>query len=400
MLRVMFRLALAGSLLVVAPSCGGSQAISKATKRDPDQKQAKQRAAEAHDQAAAGKVDEADRSYGEAYALASDAPNVAWPILVDWVEFLNNAGRHGRACDVAKLYYDSNPSEIKGYQLYADALLRGGRAQQALDVATQLVQLNDEDPSGHNRRGRALMLLERNEDAADELRKAVQLDESNARYHMALGEALLRMKEINKAALSFRSALKHAPDDPEAHVLLGVALREQSELDESKIFLDKAIELDPKNGRAYFELGRLYSLQYKAADAEEAFAKAVKFSPNDSQFWYAYGEIHRVQDRLDQAIAAYRKATDLDPPYPKAVTKLGATLVDTKQYDDAEVVLTQAIRREPKNAANYWHLARAYAAKRKTRAAIDNYETFIRLAAKNDPDRERARELINQLKRR
>ena len=59
-----------------------------------------------------------------------------------------------------------------------------------------------------------------------------------------------------------------------------------------------------------------------------------------------------------------------------------------------------AIRREPKNAANYFWLGKAYAGLRKTRQAIDNYESFLKFAPKNDPDRDRARELINQLKRR
>jgi superkiller protein 3 len=182
-------------------------------------------------------------------------------------------------------------------------------------------------------------------------------------------------------------------------VLLGMALRDQSELDESKTYLDKAIELDPKNGRAYFELGVLYNRQLKQADAEAAFGKAVKFSPGESRFWYAYGEIFRVQERNDEAISAYRKAVELEPPYPKALGKLGGLLVDKKQYDEAEPLLIQAIRKDDKNAVSYWYLGKAYAAKRKNRQAIDNFELFLKYAAKDDANREKAREQINKLKR-
>ena len=156
----------------------------------------------------------------------------------------------------------------------------------------------------------------------------------------------------------------------------------------------------PNYGRAYFELGVLYNRQSNNGDAQDAFGKAVKYAPNDSRFWYAYGEIFRVQERLDEAISAYRKAVDLEPPFPKALGKLGSTLVDTKQYDEAERYLILAIRREPKNAVHYFLLGKAYAGMRKTRQAIDNYESFLKFAPKNDPDRDRARELINQLKRR
>jgi cytochrome c-type biogenesis protein CcmH/NrfG len=179
-----------------------------------------------------------------------------------------------------------------------------------------------------------------------------------------------------------------------------MALRDQSEFEESKTYLDKAIELDPRNGRAYFELGVLYNKQLKQAEAQTAFGNAVKYSPNESRFWYAYGEIYRVQDQFDDAIRAYRRSVELEPPFPKAMGKLGALLVDKKEYDDAERYLTLAVRHEPKNPVNYWFLAKAYAARHKNRQAIDSYEQFLKLAPKDDGNREKAKEAINQLKRR
>jgi tetratricopeptide (TPR) repeat protein len=397
MFMVLLRLALAGSLLLAAPSCGG-ETIVKTVKNDK-KKNAKQLVTDARNQASAGKIDDADRSYGEAYANADEAPKLAWDILEEWVGFLAHAGRPSRAHDVAKQYFDANQEDLKGYHLYAEACLAGNRGQEAFTITGQLVELDNDNPNTHDQRGRALILLERTEEGIEELRKAVQLDSATAKYHMSLGTALLKINDPNKAALEFRAALKAAPNDPEVHVMLGAALRDQEEFDESRSYLDKALEIDPKNGRAYFELGRLYNRLRKQAEAETAFGKAVKYSPNDSLFWYAYGEIYRVQNRNDEAIAAYQRALAIDPPYAKATGKLGCTLVDTKQYDDAEPYLIQAIRKETKNAQNYWCLGNAYAAKRKYRAAIDNYELFLKYASKDDNDRERARELINQLKR-
>lgn len=396
----MLRLGLASALVVAVASCGGGENIVRTVKPDPNKKEAKQLVGEAREQANAGKNDQADRLYGEAYATASESPALAWEILAEWVQFLGNANRLGRARDVSKQYYDSNPGDPRGYHLYADALIRGSKGAEALVVADQLLQINGDDASAHDKRGRALLLLDRVEEGVEELRKAVDLEGNNAKYHISLGLALHRMGEIHKAALEFRAALKHAPDDAEAHVLLGMALRDQSELDEAKTYLDKAIQLDPRSGAAYFELGVLYNRQLKQADAEDAFGKAVRYAPNESRYWYAYGEIYRVQDRLDDALAAYRRSLELDPPYVKAAGKLGTVLVEKRQYEDAEQYLIQAIRKEPKNAQNYWYLGRAYAAQRKKTQAIDNYELFLKYAAKNDPERDKAREIINQLKRR
>jgi Flp pilus assembly protein TadD len=217
MFTVMFRLALAGSLLVAVPACGGGETIVKTVKRDPRQKSAKQLRGEAQAAAAAGKVDQADRAYGEAYATAADAaandkaegdkPKLSVDILREWVEFLVHAGRMGRARDVAKQYYDANPADPKGYALLADALHANNKGQEALEVTTQLTQLNGDDAGGHERRGRALLLLERAEDGIEELRKAVTLEPANAKYHMSLGSALHQLGDYNKAALEFRAAL-------------------------------------------------------------------------------------------------------------------------------------------------------------------------------------------------
>jgi cytochrome c-type biogenesis protein CcmH/NrfG len=74
-------------------------------------------------------------------------------------------------------------------------------------------------------------------------------------------------------------------------------------------------------------------------------------------------------------------------------------LVDKKQYDEAEGFLISAVRKDEKNAGNYWYLGKAYAAKRKNRQAIDNFELFLKYAAKDDANRDKARDQITKLKR-
>ena len=102
---------------------------------------------------------------------------------------------------------------------------------------------------------------------------------------------------------------------------------------------------------------------------------------------------------MDSRRVAYLKALDIDPPYPKALAKLGLLLTERKQYDEAEIVLTQAIRKDPKNAVGYLYMGVVNAARKKNKAAIDNYQKFLDLSPKNDPDRDRASAAIKELKR-
>jgi superkiller protein 3 len=387
------RLVFAGLLAAVVPACGGSPKPVKHVKKETKQPTAKQLLDEARDAAKSGDFDAAEKKYAQAYEASKD-----FDTLAEYVRFLAQNGRAAKAVDAAKAYYDANLTDTKGYGLYADALLAAEDGAKALEVADQLIELDADDAAGHEKKGRAMILLGKDE-GLDELRKAVHLDPRNAAYNISLGKALFGLGKVDEAALAFRSAVKEEPESSEAHVYLGMALRGQSEWDEAKTHLEKAIDLDPTNGRAYFELGVIAGAQNKAEESEQALAKAVKLSPNESLFWYAYGEVFRSTDRLDEAISAYRKAVELDPPYPKALQKLGLLLVERKEYDEAEVVLTQAIRRDKSVPINYLNLGVVYAAKKKNQLAIDNFESFLKLAPRSDPDRARASEAIKELKR-
>ena len=392
MLRATLGLVLAGCLA----GCGSPP---KKHVEHPEQSAAKRTArsllSEARDDVRNGDLDAADKAYADAYDAAKQ-----FDVLQERVDFLEHSGRAGKAVTVAKAYYDANISDVKGYSLYADALLAADRGSDALDVAKQILGFNDQDPDGHAKMGRALILLGKTEDGLDELHKAVHLAPDSAEYHKQLGEALNAAGSIDEAALEFRAAIKADPDDADALVSLGEALRGQREYDDALKYLNKAIDLDPRNGRAYFELGLLYNVQRRQADSEQALQKAVQLSPNNSLFWYALGEIYRVQQRDDEALKAYRKAVDIDPPYLKALQKLGLLLIERKQYADAEVPLTDAARRDKDNPLTYFELGQAYAGQHKTRAAIDAYAKYLDLAPKDDPDRRRAKELMEELKRR
>jgi superkiller protein 3 len=376
-------------------ACGPpDKPVKKPVPQVAPMKDSKKILAQARDDRKNGDIDAADRNYAEAYEVGKE-----FEILAERVDVLIHASRSAKALEIAKVFYDANPTEAKGYALYADACLAMSRTETALEVANQLLELAPKDGVGHEKKGRALAQLERHDEAVAELRKAVAIDANKASFHLALGIALVKVPgRINEAVLELRNAVK-LEDSSTTNTFLGAALRDQQSFDEAKSFFDRALELDPRNGRAYFEMGLLFNKQEKQADAELALSKAVQLAPNESLYWYAYGEIYRLQDRHDEALSNYRKAVDLDPPYPKAVTKLGLILIERKQYDEAEHVLATAAKRDPRTASNFLHLGVVYTAKRKNKMAIEHYERFLELAPPNDPDRKKAKDAINRLKR-
>lgn len=388
--------ALACAGVATIGGCGGSEKpVKQAKTKSKDEKAARALLGQARDDAQNGDADAADEAYGKAYAASKD-----FEILEEHVDFLIHVGKPARAQQVAKGYYDAHDTDGKGFKLYAEALIAGGRGEQAKEVADSLIALDPNNAAGYEKLGRALVLMDRNEEGVEALRKAVQLDDDNAQYYISLGIALNKIGKVDEAALKFSDAVKRAPDDATAHAYLGMARRLQGEPDEAKQHLDKALELDPNNGRAYFELGLLYNAQKKQGEAEIALQTAVQKSPNESLFWYALGEIYRVQSRAEKALAAYKRANEIEPVYPKAPGKYGLLLVEAKKFDEAEAVLTPAVRRDPKNPLNYLALGGAFAGMRQTKNAIESYEKYLELAPRNDPERDRAQRAISDLKRR
>jgi Flp pilus assembly protein TadD len=342
-----------------------------------------------------GEIEAADKDYQQAEKLK---PDVA--IVQEHVDWLIKVKRVDAAVATAKAYYEAKPADVKGYHIYANALIAAGDFATALDVTQQAIGLDANDATAHEQRGRALILAKKIDDGLDEIRKAAQLAPQDPEMLISLGSALQRAGKVDEAALQLREAVKIAPDNPRAARLLGMVLRDQFELDEAQVYLTKATKLDPDDGRAWFELGLLQNKKGDGLGAEESLAKACQLEPDDATNWYAYGEQLRYNEKLDQALEAYRKAMTLKPPHPKASAKFGLTLALQKKYAEAETFLTDAIRDDPKNAFNYQNLGVVYEGEKKWKFAIDAYEKFVDLADKADGDLPKVKAKIKELKSR
>jgi superkiller protein 3 len=388
-------LGLAVASPTVVAGCGGKNKGTKKVQKDerPAGKTAEQHLADARAAGEAGDVDGADASYLAAFQAKPD-----FAILDEHVHYLIDHGRFGPAVDAAKTYYDNNPTDARGSHLYAEALIAMGDFGNALGVAEELITLDDGDGAAHMRKGQALVGAGQVEPGVEELRRAVAIDAKNATFLVELGAGLHRAGKVDEAALQLRTAITLDPENGRALMLLGLALRDQAELEEAEVFLVQATKKS-KNAQPWFELGITQNRRGDDLGAETSLAKAVAIEPTNSLYQYAYGEMLRINKKYDEAIEAYRKATQLDPPHPKASAKLGMALFEAQRLGEAELFLTDAIRKDDKNPFNYYHLAVVYREQDKTKLAIEMYEKFLELADKNDGERAKADACIKALKR-
>lgn len=392
--RVVMSLALAGAGGAVLAGCGGKGQVEV---EEPDDEPAKPTAeallAEARAAAQAGDIDGADAKYQQAYA-----GQPAFEILDERVRMLIEHGRVTPAVDASKAYYEAQPTDARASHLYAQALIAAGDFATALQVTEELLALDENDAAAHEKRGRALILSGQLDAGLEELRKAVAIEPKNAAFLVEFGSALHRAGRINEAALQLRAAITLDPENGRGLMLLGLALRDDSELEEAEVFLRQATK-KMDDARPWFELGIVQNLRGDDLGAEESLAKAVGLEPGNSLYQYAYGEMLRINKNYEGAVEAYRKATELQPPHPKASSKLGLALAEAGRPGEAEVHLTEAIRADASNPYNYFNLGIVYGQQKKWKLGIEMLEKFLEVSDKADGDRGKASDCIKSYKR-
>ncbi len=162
--------------------------------------------------------------------------------------------------------------------------------------------------------------------------------------------------------------------------------------------LVKAVTIDPKFGPALTELGGVYLKMGDPSKAAEALELAVKLAPGDFQTRLNYGIALLQQKKFPEAEEQLLVATEKNPSAATPQMYLGIALMSQKKLDEAEKELRLSV---PSNnievAPAHKYLGGIYWGQRDYKRAIDEIETYLKLAPKA-PDAERMRESIKELK--
>jgi tetratricopeptide (TPR) repeat protein len=182
--------------------------------------------------------------------------------------------------------------------------------------------------------------------------------------HYNLGNYQLGRGDMTKAVASYQSALKLDPHAIMPMVNMSIAYARMGENDRAEQSLQKALKQAPDNAAANFNMGLLKAEKNDLKAAEKYLKKAFESDPQMAQAAYNLCVI-TAKDRIGEAVAWCRKASDLRPQEPKyaftlafylnqkgdrdaAVKTLKTLLATHPQYKDAEMLLKEISKVEPK----------------------------------------------------
>jgi predicted Zn-dependent protease len=247
-------------------------------------------------------------------------------------------------------------------------------------------------------------------------REILKTDPSNARAHGNLALALLGQKKSREAIDEARLAAAFGPKQPEARYIYGRALLEGGRPQEAARELEvavaarpdsapavatlaaaygasgdpraaplreKLIALEPKVPAHRAALAELYWGEERFADGNRVAEEAIVVFPKDSDLRVRYGRAMLQQMRFLDSAAQIEEARRLGVTTEASLLLLASAYREGGRADDAEGVLTVAIREYPSSAAVRGDYGRLLLASGRPEDALTQLQEASRIDARD-----------------
>lgn len=303
----------------------------------------------------------------------------------------------------------------------------GGDVQVALSAYRDALRIDPAHPG-------ALVGIEklcRREGTWDVLAEVLRRAPQNAKTLRALGEALERLERWDQLAEARESEVQLLTEPREiartARALADLYERRLNDLDAAARAWHRVDEADPRDAQAARALQRIYEARGRYADLAAAIERELAIGADSTslvidterrlELWLKLGEIRKGRlSRPDSAAEAYEKALEVDPHQPEALAALAEIYSASKRTDELNRVLdlraqatsdpqqrasvlqqkgdllerngdldgalasyAQAFKLDPASRTCFTAYERVCYRREKWRAAMDLYETAIRL---------------------
>ena len=183
------------------------------------------------------------------------------------------------------------------------------------------------------------------------------------------------------AVRSYLRGLEIEPENVELLNAMGFSLFQQGKSKEAVVAFEKALSVDPKHWKAHNNMA-LASIDLGELEMAEAhYRESLAIKPQPA----IYNDLGFVLERLgmpEQAAEAFRKALELDPESASAQYNLGASLVRSGEFAEAEGHLRTALKKNP-NTQTYTALGIALWQQGRVNEAIANLRAAIEADPKN-----------------
>lgn len=277
---------------------------------------------------------------------------------------LVNAGRSAEARDVLTAALKLAPNDVRMSFMLAQAQRDAGDLDAAEATARALRAAHPDDVRATYLLGQMLAARGRHQDVVDLLKPEIERQKAakakGPRIAMLLGSeglALQQLRRYDEAVAVFKEAIGQAPDEPIRHVLLIQGYSAAGRHKEALEAAETARVRFPQETTVLYQLGAALDRAGRRPDAERMFRDVIARDPLDAGALNYLGYMLAEQaTSLDEAVTLIQRALAIEPGNPSFLDSLGWTYLQQGKLDLADLPLTTAAGKLPKNSVIQDHL--------------------------------------------
>ncbi len=240
----------------------------------------------------------------------------------------------------------SPPAELPTVYWKAYVRFRTGRYSEAVSLISKYLDKKPESASGRKLLGLCFFMQGRPAEAEEELKRATELDSA----------------------------------DPEALYYLGRLHFNRNDAPEALRIFEKLVLIDKASVRGYNHLGQTLEAISRFDDARAAYRKAIELEATQqakSEWpYFNLGLLCLKEGRAQEAIGLIREALARNKDWPEARIQLAAALFLSDRHEDAQVILTEVLEKNPKSADAHYQMGRLLLKLGKPEQARPHFEAF------------------------
>lgn len=303
-----------------------------------------------------------------------------------------------RALDHAQQIDPNDPQLAKAWLDLADAiateaasLIDKAQYAPAFTMLSTIHRPLEQSPAWNNLIGYAEFKLKKPEDAKHHLEAALQMEPDNEGYLLDVGDFLAAYQAHDEATKFFQIGARRMPHSAPIRFGLAISYMLQGRTNQAIASLEQLHTEYPNWGPVNIALGECYEAGAHWAEMIKLGTSLQSTETNNALGWYLEGagrERLDIRDgvELTGAIGSLQRAVKLDPASSRYLLRLGKTLQEDKQFQNAIYELKEAIRVDPGNVDAHYSLARTYKQVGETKLAAQEFQVVSGMKAKSAHD--------------
>lgn len=193
----------------------------------------------------------------------------------------------------------------------------------------------------------------------------------------------------------WEAIVQEIPHDPNAHYQLGASRNRLKDWKGAETALLEAVRLRDRHPKAWNSLGICLSRQDgRKTEAYASFQRAVDVDPSMAEALMNWGLALQSGNELEAAEAKFEQAILANPKHIPSYGRLGTLLAKASKFKRASEVYAKVVELLPEDPSARINLALAQIKLGNKAAAIQEFETCLRL----DPNNQLARNYLQQLR--